>query len=555
MGLTQSVAGPVRAADEALFGERELSALRETFAFLAAAHPTHLQLHILGPPLLPAALPWPVLREAFAEAEGVRSEGLSSVLSWDAFLRGVATFCKSAGRHQRLLRWIRLYAPSDTALDHRAVCRFLSGALAASRWSEEQGRADDDAQATLEALVDAELPNDGAPAARYDSALPALSAAARDALLDAPSVGRVEHFARWIGSQLPALHLAFEACLLDALCALGSAATTAGSTAGSSAGSSAGGSSAVAAIGSASNATASNAPASQIASRAAAIAPSSPTQEPLLEHAGREHSVNIREDSENIREDYLLTRGSGWLLGLWLGPPPAGEARSWRSIYDSRDHGLSLNRFSHHALGYAGPSLLLARVEGGAVLGAYLDVPWKATAQFWGGVGCALVQLSPSFHVFAPAGGSANYAYFNPPQTGRSDLACRHESAPKLVGFGGQLQRFRLSLEDDLQTLRWHARDTCYEAASPGRGPSEGLHKLEALELWGCGGVAAAEAQRAVRERADRSRARAGTVDRGALFGVSKGEANPDAQILEAAGVHTFYSHTLEKLPSAESER
>ena len=529
MGLTHSVAGPVVAADEALFGERELSALRDTFAFLAAAHPTHLQLHILGPPLLPAALPWPVLREAFAEAEG--SEGLSSVLSWDAFLRGVATFCKSAGRHQRLLRWIRLYAPSDTALDHRAVCRFLSGALAASRWSEEQGRGDDEAQGTLEALVDAELPDDGAPA---------LLAAARDALLDAPSVGRVEHFARWIGSQLPALHLAFEACLLDALCALGSAATTAGSTAGSS--------SAVASIGSASTA-------SQIASRAAAIAPSSPTQEPLLEHAGREHSANLREDSENIREDYLLTRGSGWLLGLWLGPPPAGEARSWRSIYDSRDHGLSLNRFSHHALGYAGPSLLLARVEGGAVLGAYLDVPWKATAQFWGGVGCALVQLSPSFHVFAPAGGSANYAYFNPPQTGRSDLACRHESAPKLVGFGGQLQRFRLSLEDDLQTLRWHARDTCYEAASPGRGPSEGLHKLEALELWGCGGVAAAEAQRAVRERADRSRARAGTVDRGALFGVSKGEANPDAQILEAAGVHTFYSHTLEKLPSAESER
>ena len=37
MGLTQSVAAPVRAADEALFGERELSDLRDTFAFLAAA--------------------------------------------------------------------------------------------------------------------------------------------------------------------------------------------------------------------------------------------------------------------------------------------------------------------------------------------------------------------------------------------------------------------------------------------------------------------------------------------------------------------------------------
>ena len=215
MGLTLSVAAPVVAADEALFGERELSALRDTFAFLAAAHPTHLQLHVLGPPLLPAALPWRFLREAFAEHSAEGSEGLSTGLSWEAFLRGVATFCKSAGRHQRLLRWIRLYAPSDIALDHRAVCRFLSGALAASRWSEEQGRGDDDAQATVEALLDAEVPNE-------------LLAAARDALLDAPSVGRLEHFARWVGSQLPALHLAFEACLLDALCALGSAATTAG---------------------------------------------------------------------------------------------------------------------------------------------------------------------------------------------------------------------------------------------------------------------------------------------------------------------------------------
>lgn len=207
---------------------------------------------------------------------------------------------------------------------------------------------------------------------------------------------------------------------------------------------------------------------------------------------------------------------------------------------------------------YAGPSLLLARIEGGAVLGAYLDSPWKPAKDFWGGVGCTLVQLSPGFHIFAPLGdGSANYAYFNPPNTGRADLTYLYggeKQAPKCVGFGGQLKQFRLSLEDDLSALRWHARDTCYEAAAPGRGPTEGLHKVTAVELWGCGGVAAAEAQAALHSRAAKERTKAARVHRASVFGVSKQswkeEDSPDRQILEAAGVHTFYSHTLEKLPS-----
>ena len=33
------------------------------------------------------------------------------------------------------------------------------------------------------------------------------------------------------------------------------------------------------------------------------------------------------------------------LLSLSLAPPPASVARAWRMMYDSRAHGLSLNRY------------------------------------------------------------------------------------------------------------------------------------------------------------------------------------------------------------------
>ena len=42
----------------------------------------------------------------------------------------------------------------------------------------------------------------------------------------------------------------------------------------------------------------------------------------------------------------------------------AGEAPSWRCLYASATMGLSMNRFSHHAPGYAGPTLRVALQDG-----------------------------------------------------------------------------------------------------------------------------------------------------------------------------------------------
>ena len=256
MGLSHSASV---SSDEGLFGDVERTQLSAAFGFLTQlsadeAQKSRFKLSVLGPPILhPKALPWRQLREAFAPNANAEE------LDWGNFVSGVATFCKRAGRHERLLKWIKLYAPSDSALDQDAVCRLLSDALTASRASQDaqvpderpecpdacpecpdehpecpDGCPDDlKAMATehvslapprvslaplgvVLAPLQREPPPAGGRAAPTLASAPAvLSAAARDALLGAPGPlskgARLEHLALWIANQVPALPLAFEA--------------------------------------------------------------------------------------------------------------------------------------------------------------------------------------------------------------------------------------------------------------------------------------------------------------------------------------------------------
>ena len=126
-------------------------------------------------------------------------------------------------------------------------------------------------------------------------------------------------------------------------------------------------------------------------------------------------------------------------------------------------------------------------------------------------------------------------------------------------GFGEQQMRLRMSLEDDLNTLRWHNSDTTYAPHPQDGGKlAEGTRRVVALELYGCGGADADRTQAQLRERRTRDAAKAGKVDRAAMFGIGKGDwrddDNPDKMILETAGAHTFYSAQLEKLPQKAPE-
>ena len=145
-----------------------------------------------------------------------------------------------------------------------------------------------------------------------------------------------------------------------------------------------------------------------------------------------------------------------------------------------------MNRFAHHAAGYAGPTLVLARTAAGEVFGGYVDAPWRAGAKYFGGQGCFLVTLAPAFHVYRATATATNYAYFNPPKTGQLQSS-RYgaEQLPETFGFGGAPARQRLGFDDDLNQLVWHSADTSFAAHPAGAGDGGGVGRGPTCGLTG----------------------------------------------------------------------
>ena len=117
-----------------------------------------------------------------------------------------------------------------------------------------------------------------------------------------------EEWARWASLNLPALSACLEAFVLETLCAVG---RQGGAGQGGAA-----------------------------ASRAAPLRALQVFEPPLLEMA--------KGQSRTVLDD-----AAAWLLGMAIGPNQAADARAWRCLYDSETHGLSMNRFAHHAAGRA----------------------------------------------------------------------------------------------------------------------------------------------------------------------------------------------------------
>mmetsp|Transcript_5106 Transcript_5106/g.16807 ORF Transcript_5106/g.16807 Transcript_5106/m.16807 type:complete len:474 (+) Transcript_5106:73-1494(+) len=303
---------------------------------------------------------------------------------------------------------------------------------------------------------------------------------------------------RWAADQLPALGTAFETSVIEALCAVGRAGPPSG-----------------------------------------CLSPM--TRPPLLSY-----------QSDAQQEGSLLTPGLAWLCALTLGPADAGEPRSWRCLYSSAAQGQALSRFSTFVGGYTGPTLLVARCaplsdkgeEEGVVFGAFVDSAWKPTDKYFGGAGCALLQLAPAFHVHRPTGISRNFAFFNLPADRAATFRARGGAQlPEGVAFGGQIGTFRLRLDDDLSRLSWLHSDTTY-APHESRRLAEGARRVAAVEVWGCGREQDQAAQLALQRRREADAAKAGSL----TLETRKKMAGGDAAtrfVLSAAGAHDFKGEEL----------
>eukprot|EP01122_Echinamoeba_exundans_P011447 TRINITY_DN4555_c0_g1_i1.p1 TRINITY_DN4555_c0_g1~~TRINITY_DN4555_c0_g1_i1.p1 ORF type:complete len:486 (+),score=67.61 TRINITY_DN4555_c0_g1_i1:490-1947(+) len=183
----------------------------------------------------------------------------------------------------------------------------------------------------------------------------------------------------------------------------------------------------------------------------------------------------------DMAKSELWGNGITWALDLvFLDKKPI-----WKLLYNSTAHGHSLNRFVHHVVGYAGPTLMFIRDTEGHLFGAFLSCPWQISSKFFGDNDSFLFSLDPVFCLKHPGGPERNVAYC-------FDRKNTHSGFPVGIGFGGTLSAFRLCLQDDLSTGLARQMDTTYEIGVIN--PSAAF-EVDLIEVWGCGGDVAEMAQ------------------------------------------------------------
>lgn len=220
-------------------------------------------------------------------------------------------------------------------------------------------------------------------------------------------------------------------------------------------------------------------------------------------------------------ESRILDLGLALLLqsmqaGLWQSGP-------WQPLFRDWKDGRSFNGLLAGALHYEGPALVLIRTSEGQVIGALSSCWTEGNGKFAGGPDATLFSLSPKLGVFPSVSRSGNWVYLN----------SRNTYCPRGLGFGGQLNFYRLWLDADFEECSVLEGDATY-ASGPLLPPSGLQTKFQptVIEIWGCGGEEAAAAQHVQRQRDEGLRDQARKVDRAKLI-----ENEFDKEVLFA---HTF---------------
>lgn len=204
----------------------------------------------------------------------------------------------------------------------------------------------------------------------------------------------------------------------------------------------------------------------------------------------------------------VLDRGLAFLLRgtcahLW-------HSGAWLPLYRDWRDGRSFNGLLKGSLHYDGPAVVAIRTTGGGeVLGAVSDCWTEGAGRFGGSSICMLFALRPTMRVFPSTERSDRYGYLN----------SRNKHAPRGLGFGGQVGSFRLWIDADFQECKVLLGDATYKNGPllPGS-EYETAFKISAIEVWGCGGDSAQEAQETQRGRSEAVRNQARQVDRSKLL-------------------------------------
>eukprot|EP00040_Diaphanoeca_grandis_P034546 m.214519 g.214519 ORF g.214519 m.214519 type:complete len:497 (-) comp33176_c6_seq16:285-1775(-) len=206
-----------------------------------------------------------------------------------------------------------------------------------------------------------------------------------------------------------------------------------------------------------------------------------------------------------------------WLLPLSMGEKFC-ESGSWSLLYSSRHHGHGTNRLQHHVFKYAGPTLLVVEDTERRKFVCTVDKEWEESNVVWGGDACRCFFFDTGFTRYD----SDTQMYY---QT-------RGRSNPHGLGIYSGGKR-RIWVESDLKNG--------VRTIGPGSTPGiETPFVVLRLEVWGCGGLDAVNAQRQrravtqkVAEQASKAKRLDWGVDRSMLMmaGTNAGRHMADARI------------------------
>ncbi|OMJ88053.1 hypothetical protein SteCoe_10127 [Stentor coeruleus] len=183
-------------------------------------------------------------------------------------------------------------------------------------------------------------------------------------------------------------------------------------------------------------------------------------------------------------------------------------------IFLSDIDGLSFNRLAAAITGYQGPMIMVIKLYGGILLGAYIGLQLQDNAQISGSMDTFLFTLSKGFKTFKSSVSASNgkFIYFNSKLNNSTKF-------PKGLGFGGDKEESRLWIDGDLEDYSY-VSESCgtYETGKLVEEPGNKVKMIIVnIEIWGCGGESALERQMKIKKGEETRISNARKVDKSQL--------------------------------------
>jgi len=197
---------------------------------------------------------------------------------------------------------------------------------------------------------------------------------------------------------------------------------------------------------------------------------------------------------------------------------------TWRVLYAVTQHGQSLNRLCNEVIEYGGPTIFLVSDTEGGIFGCFTREVWKSRTDFREDKSAFLFSLTPHFGIYRSTGTDAHNLFLN-------STTNHHLPHPIGIGFGGKLKSFRLWIQDDLSCGESRSSCTTYARGKLSTSP---LYKIQTIEVWGCGGLKAEQAQLRAKEFEEKEIERRRKVKKD--FVMETWDSGPSRYIMDLVG-------------------